>query len=408
MPSSPDLPIAAVVACMTNTGMTVARSLGRKGIPVLGVDSDPASPGMYSRFCQNQVSPDPGTCPEDVIEALIETAGSYDHRPVLVPTSDEYLEIISDHRIELEKYYRFNIPRADLVRAFLDKRGTAELAKLHHIPHPRTFLIDTPEQYEQAVDEVQFPCILKPAHSHVWKKYFGGQKMIMVHSASEMKSQIPGLRKKLLHVIIQEIIPGPDDHLGTYFTYIDREGCPHGRFFKRTLRQYPAHFGISVFDISMEDETFSTVAVTFLKDIGYTGMIGIEFKLDPRDETWKLIEANIRFTGSAQLQIGCGLDLPWICYCDLAGRDMPERTAYRAGVKRVDFHLDIASFLQYRRMGEMTLFQWIRSYWGVGVFTYFAWDDLKPFLVVSLRLLKNSLKKVFRVFTRTRAYRGGG
>src|SRR5262245_33320163 len=44
-----DLPAALVFNCHI-TGLAVARSLGRRGVPVIGLDRDPDGLGLYSRF----------------------------------------------------------------------------------------------------------------------------------------------------------------------------------------------------------------------------------------------------------------------------------------------------------------------------------------------------------------------
>jgi predicted ATP-grasp superfamily ATP-dependent carboligase len=57
-----------------------------------------------------------------------------------------------------------------------------------------------------------------------------------------------------------------------------------------------------------------------LAALGYHGIAQTEFRLDPRDEQFKLMEVNPRLWQWHGLARACGVDLPRIAYLDVLGR----------------------------------------------------------------------------------------
>jgi hypothetical protein len=103
-----DMPAAFVLQMGTN-GLGVARSLGREGVRVVGVDFDPRALGFYSRCCQ------PVLCPEPIRGlSANEAIGRPD--PYL-----NYLELIGNGEIVRNNPWKcpvlqFPILRTDLAR----------------------------------------------------------------------------------------------------------------------------------------------------------------------------------------------------------------------------------------------------------------------------------------------------
>ena len=90
---------AIVFSCHVN-GLGIIRSLGRKGIPVLGLDYE-SNIGLFSRYCQSMHCPDPKKDKEGFVEFLIKIGPRFRERPVLFPTNDPWLMAISEYREEL-------------------------------------------------------------------------------------------------------------------------------------------------------------------------------------------------------------------------------------------------------------------------------------------------------------------
>ena len=64
-------------------------------------------------------------------------------------------------------------------------------------------------------------------------------------------------------------------------------------------------------------------ALRLLKEFGYFGLSQVEFKRDPRNGSFKLMEINPRLWQWHGLATACGVDLPRIAYADLVGEPTP-------------------------------------------------------------------------------------
>src|SRR3989338_5747752 len=112
----------AVVLGMTATGLSVARSLGRKGIKVYGLESNSHEPGMFSRYAKPLIVPNAIENEDGFIDYIVDLGKKLSPRAVLLCAADEYVAAVSRNREKLEPYFKFNIPSKEIVEDFLDKR----------------------------------------------------------------------------------------------------------------------------------------------------------------------------------------------------------------------------------------------------------------------------------------------
>ncbi len=97
-------------------------------------------------------------------------------------------------------------------------------------------------------------------------------------------------------------------------------------------------------------------AEKLLEYMHVTGMVEVEFKFDERDQQYKLLDINLRPWGWHTLCIACGLDFPYIQYCDALGA---LTMSSMATPPRYDYHwvrflTDIPAGLQEIRAGITT------------------------------------------------------
>jgi predicted ATP-grasp superfamily ATP-dependent carboligase len=101
----------------------------------------------------------------------------------------------------------------------------------------------------------------------------------------------------------------------------------------------------------------------------------LEFKHDPRDGKFKLIEVNLRCGNRVGLAIDCGVDIPHIAYLDILGKPPLPVHSYDVGVAWIDLMADLAGLWHYHAMENLTLWDWARSAWAAKSHAYFAIDD---------------------------------
>jgi predicted ATP-grasp superfamily ATP-dependent carboligase len=118
---------------------------------------------------------------------------------------------------------------------------------------------------------------------------------------------------------VQELIPGGDDELYSLGSYLAADGEPLGIFSGRKLRQTPPGVGTCRVGEAVWVEEVVDQGLKLLRELEFHGLSQVEFKRDPRNGEFKLMEVNPRLWQWHSLAAACGVDLPRIAYRDLTG-----------------------------------------------------------------------------------------
>ncbi len=302
-------PVPAVVAkCGSPNALAAIRSLGRAGIPVVALDYRRNELGLTSRFARPRLCPDPVNHEERFVRSLVELAEDLGVEAPIFPTNDELLNAIGRNESELRSRYLCPFPRWDVLGPIQSKRFQLQRAAELGIPHPRTA--------EEPTAAFGFPALVKPSDPAPFQRAFG------VHAfrcASMAELQV-GFERALPHgPLVQELIPGGDDQLYTFGAYMTEEGEALGVFSGRKLRQIPPTVGTCRVGEAVWVDEVVEHGLTYLRGLGYHGLAQVEFKRDPRDGAYKLMEINPRLWLWHGLAAACGVDFPLIAYRDLIG-----------------------------------------------------------------------------------------
>ena len=86
-----------VISCQL-AALAIMRTLGRHGVPVYGVDADPRSPAMLSRYCRERFlfGLDENR-PGELLDQLLEVGRHLGRPAILIPTSDETAQFVVDY-----------------------------------------------------------------------------------------------------------------------------------------------------------------------------------------------------------------------------------------------------------------------------------------------------------------------
>lgn len=380
----------AVVTHMSQSGLAIVRSLGRRGIPVYAVDPDPGQPELRSRYAIPRICPRLATDEPAFIEYLVQLGKQIGTRAVLYPTGDRTVLAFSRHRAVLRPYYRFIMPEHEVISELVTKDGLDRIARRHGIPAPRTLLPASLDELGAAAGELAYPVLIKPVVSPSWcnprvYEIIGDNAKVAV---AEDRAQLLHLYERLAAIdpelVIQELIPGNDDQLFYVCIYCDASSQPVGMFAGQKLRLFPAHFGSASYVRSFHDPELLSLAVRMVRKVGYRGLCGIEFKRDARDGRYKLIEFNARFGLWDMLGEKVGVDLVELSYRDALGLPVEPRHEYRTGVAWVGLERDYGAFRTYHREGKLSLMEWLGSLLLARSYPFFSTDDPKPFFKTSL------------------------
>jgi predicted ATP-grasp superfamily ATP-dependent carboligase len=371
---------AFILGDATSHQLAFVRSLGRRGILVAALTLG-RGPRLRSRYCALSHAFDDDT---ELLDFLRRAGAKTPTKSVLVPTGDGDVLFVSRHRRELDGLFRFALPDADSLERLVNKRSQYEYAVSLGVPVPRTCWPTNEQDLKQIAETLTFPCIIKPAHSHLWRRQ---QRPAMVHWPKAAHAKTPQelvtfyeqMRESEIELLIQERVKGDEDRLFSCYAYLDRNAEPLAAFVLQKRRQWPPVYGNGSYSVSCRQGEVVKLTLRLLKGLRYHGVANVEFKLDPKDEQLKLIELNCRGGNRMGLAVDAGIDLPYIAYCDLVGEPVAPVDAYESGITWIDFAADFAALPYYRRTQGLSLWAWARSAWEARSHAYLAADDPLPF-----------------------------
>ncbi|MGH7927458.1 MAG: hypothetical protein ACREQV_06670, partial [Candidatus Binatia bacterium] len=261
---------------------------------------------------------------------------------------------------------------------FIDKKNTYALAERAGVPIPNTTVPKTIADVERYGKDARYPCLLKPCHSHRFHESFK-RKVFLAHNLDEMISLYRKAAGEGHEIMLQEIIPGDDTHGVNYNSYIWNDR-PLVEFTSAKLRHAPPRFGYPCAVVSRDMPEVMGLGRIVLQAMRYYGYANVEFKKDPRDGVYKLLEVNGRHNLSSLLAVRCGINFPWLQYKHLVEGELPQSNRYTEGVYWLDPFKDIGYGLKHFRQERYSIAQIVRPYFKPHVFATLDSRDLKPTL----------------------------
>ena len=384
-------PAAFILGDSRGHALIYARSLGRKGITTVIVDTEKGI-GVRSRYCQGPRGDTVGD--ESKLLAFLERVGkTLPTKGVLISTADTHVLLMSRNRSMLSQYYEFVLPEASVVERLINKQSQYQHAASIGMPMPKTYILDDFHDINDVADTVEYPCIVKPVFSNPWARYRqsaglkGWKKLATAESPTQLTRTYREMTKSGVILVVQELIGGGDDQIYALDAYLKRDSEPVAMFVRQKLRQWPANFGDGCHSISTRQHEVVELGLKLLESVNYAGLANIEFKKDPQDGRFKLMEINVRGSGHVGLALDSGVDLPIIAYKDALREPVEPVKSYREGVIWTDLGQDFGSFLHYYRNKQLGLWSWLRSVKKTDSHAYFSWDDPLPAVYRGLQLI---------------------
>ena len=367
-----------VVVGGDHSGLAIARSLGRRGIPVYVLDSQYciASCSKYAA----RVEKAPNILNErETLDAVLELGRKFQLRGwVLFPTRDETVAAFSRHRDELADFYRVTTGEWASVEWAWDKAKTYELAERLGIPCPQTFVLNGISELQSL--NSRLPLAIKPAIKENFF-YATGAKAWRANTAEELEQLYEDANRHIStqEILVQEIIPGDGCEQYSYCAFY-QNGRPHSTLIARRARQHPREFGrAATYVETVEMPIIEELSERFLGAIQYHGLVEIEYKRDPRDGKYKILDVNARAWGFHGLGAACGVDFPYLAYADQMGWPIEPARA-KSGVGWVRILTDVPTVLSDLAHGCLNLRTYIKSMRAARTESVFSWDDPLPWL----------------------------
>ncbi len=362
----PDWP-PVVVAGAYQTGLLLMRNLTWRGLQVVAFDANPSQPGFRSIYGKTFLCPNPDHDPAAWLEFMVNLTKSFSTKPVLIPSADQFVTAIHAHAAALEKHFIFCRSAMSLQAALATKEKQYELAARYGMPIPRSEFITSMADIERFISVARFPCLLKPVHFRFWDELppfhpLRGSKLVTASSPEELRSSYDSVASFTPEVVVQEMIEGPDTAKFVYLSIYGQSGKRLGSVVVRQLRTTPIHFGSAGIVEPIDDPEAQQLSNHFLSSAGYAGICELELKRDSRDGVVKLIEANPRYSVTADAAPYAGVDIGWLHYLDLIGLQVKPVSQNSDGFRHICLQRDFSCLRSYRKAGLLTWGGLLRSY----------------------------------------------
>jgi D-aspartate ligase len=305
----------AIVLGGNFVALGIVRSLGARGIPTWVFDADRSkSIAQFSRYTTRFIE-----TKEAITDVLLREGR--EHRLngwVLFPVADDYVEILSANHRSLSSIYRVTTAPPEVTRFALDKRLTYRRANELGIAAPWTSVANSLAELE--AEGIPYPVILKPAINH----HFFPQtniKALPVENPPELQRAFAQMSRYIPpnEILVQERIPGGGENQFS-FCAVCQDGRAYASLVAQRRRQYPVEFGnASTFVETTSQPLVEAAGRRFLESVGFDGVAEVEFKFDPRDGKYKILDVNPRIWGWHTLGKAAGMDFPYLLWRQAVG-----------------------------------------------------------------------------------------
>jgi len=317
----------AIVLGGNFVGLGVVRSLGRRGIRTWVFDADRSkSIAQFSRYTERFVE-----TKEPITDVLLREGRKHNLNGwVIFPVADDYVEALSVNHASLSSFYRVTTLPLEITEFALDKRLTYGRADELGIATPWTSFGSSAADLEAQV--IPYPAILKPAVNH----HFFPQtniKALPVEDSREFRRAFAQMSRYIPaeEILVQERIPGGGENQFS-FCAVCKDGQAYASLVAQRRRQYPVEFGnASTFVETTIQPIVEAAGRRFLESIRFDGLVEVEFKYDPRDGQYKILDVNPRIWGWHTLGKAAGMDFAYLLWRQAVGLPVAAvRTSYKA------------------------------------------------------------------------------
>ncbi|HEU4439542.1 MAG TPA: hypothetical protein VFT36_09830 [Methylomirabilota bacterium] len=339
-PSAKARPRALVLGLEHPRAVGVVRSLGRRGIPVVGVERDPKARGRGSRYLQRVVMVERD---EEPALTTLETL-AVEPADLLIPTNDHFLSLVSRNWTRLARRFTPTVPPWDVLEPLMDKPSCYRLAEDAGLRTPRVVLPATAADLDAAVAgldlagqryilSVRLPGDV-PADPAT-----GRMTTVAGEDAATVRARCLAIAARTGELpMIVEVVPGRSDRCVGVSMVVGHDHQPVVAYCVRRLQMrlyasdsrfvHPYELGANVYCESVRDGEAIAAAARFVRAARFSGAITVEFRRDARDEGLTLIKVDPRVVRATSLSGALGLDVPAALYDVFTGAPRPARSGY--------------------------------------------------------------------------------
>lgn len=373
-------------------GLGIIRSLGQVGMSVYGVHEDRFAPAAVSKYLSGRYIWKTDTSDSHLVRELARIGQHIGRPTIIIPTDDFAAILVAENAASLKPWFVFPNQPPDLPRSLANKQRLHSLCREMGVPCPETCFPRSPSDLDQFLDRAVFPVILKKTES--WPAKPDGLRGTRIVRTPNQLIEI--CRTVMEHgqsqLMVQEYIPKAHGQDWIFHGYCDAHSECVVSFTGVKLRSYPAFAGPTTLGRSEDNNRLRSEAEAMLKSLSYRGIMDLDYRFDPRDGRYKLLDFNPRVGANFRMfQDESGIDVVRALHLDLTGR-----RAASARMRQRRFvveNYDLLASIAYHRAGDLTIRQWLLSLRSIDEAGWFAWDDLLPFFTMLFRFLVHGVAR---------------
>lgn len=389
-----------IILNATELGYQVINALGKHGIRSIVIyDQEKDEIGRYSKYVLESIKvPHFIEDPDLLLSFLIAKKEEWS-RTLIIPTKDYGVEFLSANKDVLSKHYIIPTPGVDVINKIVSKMSLYKIAENIGIAVPKVFSPRSEDELDAIRHQITFPCLLKPGLGHLFFRKFD-IKMLEISNYDDLlthyKNFTNNFKNDEFELMICEIISGLDSkNMIQHVSYLDQSGELLASMTSMKLRQDPPIYGQGrVIKAEKTDEVHDQ-SLKLLRELRYYGFSEIEWKLDPKDGLFKLIEINPRYIFYIGLCIRCGINFPYIQYLDLVHHRKMKVNSYMENVYWIHLYKDILHTVLHHKMEDFTFHEYVNPYFRKKVFAVLDIKDPRPFYEQWKQHIGNMFRKVF-------------
>jgi D-aspartate ligase len=344
MISTKSSPSRAIVLGVSGHPRAVAavRSLGRAGIPVVGVKREICLQDCHSRHLRERFVVDP--TPAKLLPFLESQGRS--GGGVLFAVDDDYLILVAQHFDSLSRLFTLTMPPWEILERVMDHRCLYEIARGLGLNTPKSYKPHDEADLREIVaslDLVNHEYLLKTIPGTAPAEVSNGRcTKVAGHDPATVLANCLEIYSRLGEFpLIAEVVPGEANQCIGVTMVVDRTHTPVVTYGMKRLKLqtysrggfvHPYELGSNVYCESVHDEEAFEASTRLTRAAGYYGLVTFEFRRDSRDQKLILVKADPRFVRATSLSTALGMDTPTALYHVFVDGQTEAKGPYPEGV----------------------------------------------------------------------------
>lgn len=361
---------AIVLGLYGINALGTVRSLGREGVPVIGIHNNSRYPhAMSSRYL---VESHDYRGEEGILETLVEVGKRQDRRATIFCTGDDAVLLCAHHRTDLESY--FHVPHSTKypLETLMNKHDILAIARESGFLIPESIFLSL----DDALKRLKYPVIIKP----LGIDHAGKSNIFFAADSNELERQRKDLLAHYGDMVVEEFIPnGIEDNFEVH-------GCSlQGRTVIAGMLQKLKYYSLGEIPIGCHSQSVFVPELVeptdnFVRKVMFSGPLDLNFIRRQGTQDFYFLEANYRPSANLMIDTIGGVNLPALVHYKLVGdlgrAEQLASTKLRSGVKWIDE----GKVLQGLWEGRNTLGEYVFPLLDERAFSFFDLKDPRPFL----------------------------